>query len=426
MNRIFHFLLVTLHLSWMCPPANGQTQTEVSGLILPRDDDGMYLLNHQGRHEVVWTPQTRVALVANTRLLGGLKNGRFEYKIHSSKEVLTYAIPAGPVMAVKRSHGGSHLQDDLQGAHQEKWLSEHGLELHFNTRPKSEQLATPKDPRFIGLWNPEAPPRTVSINGTAYELSMKKGGQTSALLYNLLTMKDCKPFIHKATVLGCQKGNTLIAEQIHLQPIGDQTALDDPNLPRYLFIGDSISGNYDKGLRAALDGKFNLHHPPTNCGPSRKGAAEILDWLGAYDQPGRHWDVISFNHGHWDRKSDKATYQANLETIIAELKKTKAQLIWVTTCPVPDGYEKAGELDAKGKAPGRTAGVMQKYLNPWAAEVMARHPDIAICDQWQFVKDNADGLFADWWTGMNVHFNGKPADALGAFLAERVEETLRK
>jgi acyl-CoA thioesterase-1 len=169
-----------------------------------------------------------------------------------------------------------------------------------------------------------------------------------------------------------------------------------------------------------LAGKFNLHHPPTNCGPSASGAKNVVSWLGAYDQPGRHWDVISFNHGHWDSKNDKATYQANLERIIAELKKTKAKLIWVTTCPVPNGFPEAGEGDENGKAPGRTAGVMKKYLNPWALEVMKKHPEISICDQWQFVKDNEDALYREFWSGKDVHFGGEPADKLGAFLAAHV------
>ena len=78
----------------------------------------------------------------------------------------------------------------------------------------------------------------------------------------------------------------LIADEIHVLPIGDQAAHDDPKLPRYLFIGDSISGNYDRGLREALKGEFNLHHPPTNCGPARNGAKSIHHWLGAYEQPG--------------------------------------------------------------------------------------------------------------------------------------------
>ena len=69
---------------------------------------------------------------------------------------------------------------------------------------------------------------------------------------------------------------------------------------------------------------------------------------------------------------------------------------------------------------------MQKYLNPWAAEVMARHPEISICDQWQFVKDNAGALYTDWWAGQNVHFGGETADALGKFLGEHLERMIKQ
>ena len=162
---------------------------------------------------------------------------------------------------------------------------------------------------------------------------------------------------------------------------------------RLLFIGDSISGNYDRGLRDTLGEKVNIHHPPTNCGPSSKGAKSIVDWLGAYDQRGRHWDVISFNHGHWDAGNNIGDYQHNLELIIKSLKKTGAKLVWVTTCPVPYGFEQAGGTDDLGKAPGRKWGVMEKHLNPWALEVISRLPEITICDQWQFVKDNEDNLY---------------------------------
>ena len=398
---------------------------EVSGLIIPRDNDGMYVRNDEGQFEVTWTPKTKVALVANTRLLSGLTANRLEYKIHSSKEVVTFSIPKGPITGIKSSRLGSQLENALKEAKDEKWISEHGLTLYFNQEPAREQLPSKDDPRFIGLWDPTTKPRTLSINGTKYEISLKKGGQTKALLYNVLTVKDCKPFINRVTVIGQTKGDILFADEIHIQLIGDQAANDDPKLPRYLFIGDSISGNYDKGLRAALAGKFNLHHPPTNCGPSVQGARSIADWLGAYDQPGRHWDVISFNHGHWDSKNNKADYQANLGVVIRELKKTGAKLIWVTTCPVPNGNPAASPLDDQGKAPGRTAGVMAKYLNPWAAEVMARHPEITACDQWQFVKDNEGGLYTDWWAGKNVHFGGEPADALGRLLADAVTTVMK-
>ena len=68
---------------------------------------------------------------------------------------------------------------------------------------------------------------------------------------------------------------------------------------------------------------------------------------------------------------------------------------------------------------------MEQYLNPWATEVIERHPEIHICDQWQFVKNNEDGLYADWWAGKNVHFNGKSADALGQFLADFVKSVMK-
>lgn len=190
-----------------------------------------------------------------------------------------------------------------------------------------------------------------------------------------------------------------------------QTALDDPKLPRLLFIGDSISGNYGKALRQTLKGKVNAHHPPTNCGPTGKGVGNIVNWLGAYEVKGRGWDVITFNFGHWDSGNTKHKYQANLEFVIDKLEKTGAKLIWVTTCPVPLGY-----------GPGltrRKAGRM-KLQNDWAAEVMKRHARIMICDQWQFVKDNANGVYTKWWQGKNVHFGGPAADELGKLLARDV------
>ena len=397
---------------------------EVSGLIIPRDDDGIYIRNDEGQFEIAWRHDTKVALVTNTRRLSGLKGNRLEYGIHSSTEVVSFPIPDGPITGVRTVRSGKQLEQALLEAEQESWIAEFGLRLYFNQRPEQEQLPSGKDLRFIGTWDPTTRPRTLSINGRKYELSLKKGGQTNALLFNVLTTEDCKPFINRATVIGKRQGGVLIAEEIHVLPIGDPASQDARGKPRYLFIGDSISGNYDKGLRETLGEHFNLHHPPTNCGPSAKGAKNIVNWLGAYDQIDRHWDVISFNHGHWDSENDKASYQASLEKVIVQLKKTGAKLVWVTTCPVPNGYPQAGALNAKGKAPGRTAGVMKKYLNPWALEVINRHGDITICDQWQFVKDNERLLYKDWWAGRNVHFSREPADALGRFLGEHVAKVM--
>jgi len=416
---------LTLCFTVLCSLAKAVEPVIVEGLITPRDDDGMYVRNPDGQFEIEWAKDTRVALEVNTRLFKGLKGDTLHYRVHSSKEIIRFTLPKGPVTGIVGVRNKGQLEKKLKEAREEKWIGEHGLRLRFG-ESLPQQMASPDDLRFIGLWNPTAKPRTLSINGKKYECSLKKGGQTSALLFNLVGTKDCRPFINRARVVGQRKGEVIIAEEIHLKPIGDQAALDDPKLPRYLFIGDSISGNYDRGLRAALAGKFNLHHPPTNCGPSGSGVKNIVGWLGAYDQPGRHWDVISFNHGHWDSKNNKASYQENLEKIIAELKKTKAKLIWVTTCPVPNGYPEAGDLDSNGKVPGRTAGVMEKYLNPWALEVMKNHPEISICDQWQFVKDNEAALYKEFWAGKDVHFSGEPAEKLGAFLATHVLKVTKR
>ena len=397
----------------------------MEGLIIPRDNEGMYIRNPDGQFEIEWTKETKVALEVNTRLFKGLKGNVLHYQVQASKEALRFTLPKGPVTGIVAVRSKSQLEKKLKEAREENWIGEYDLRLFFGeSRP--HQIASADDLRFIGLWDPSAKPRTLTIEGKKYECSLKKGGQTKALLFNVLETDDCKPFVNRARVVGQRKGEVIHATEIHLQPIGDQASLDDPKLPRYLFIGDSISGNYDKGLREFLAGKFNLHHPPTNCGPSAKGRSSILEWLGAYRQPGRHWDVISFNHGHWDSKNDKASYQANLEKIITELKKTKAKLIWVTTCPVPNGFPPAGELDENGRAPGRTAGVMDKFLNPWAIEVMKKHPEISICDQWQFVKDNRDGIYKEFWSGKDVHFGGNPAYKLGEFLGRHVLQVVGK
>ena len=397
----------------------------VEGLVIPRDNEGMYLRNPDGQFEIEWTKETKVALEVNTRLFKGLKGDVLHYQVQASKEVLRFKLPKGPVTGIVEVRNKGQLETKLKEAREENWIGEYGLRLFFGEN-RPQQIASPDDLRFIGFWDSASKPRALTILGKKYECSLKKGGQTKALLFNILETKDCKPFVNRARVVGQRKGDVIHAKEIHLQPIGDQAGLDDPRLPRYLFIGDSISGNYDRGLRAFLAGKFNLHHPPTNCGPSAKGRSSIVEWLGAYRQPGRHWDIISFNHGHWDSKNDKDSYQANLEKIISELKKTKAKLIWVTTCPVPNGFSPAGEMSKEGRAPGRMAGVMEKFLNPWALEVMKKHPEISICDQWQFVKDNGNGIYKDFWASKDVHFSGNPADKLGEFLGKHVLQVTKE
>lgn len=406
-------------------PGNPSEVVIVEGLIIPRDDDGMYIRNPDGQFEVEWTEKTGVALEVDTRIFPGLKGDLLRYPVFASDQVIDFPLPKGPITGIVKVRKGRLLKMALQEAKEEKWIPGFGLILRFGEKLPG-QLPTADDPRFVGIWDPAANPRTLTIEGTKYEVSLKKGGKTTALLFNVIGVRDCRPFVSRARVVGHRKGEVIVADEIHVTPLGDQVARDDPGLPRYLFIGDSISGNYGRGLREALAGRFNLHHPPTNCGSTKKGRASIVEWLGGYDREGRQWDVISFNFGHWDAGNLKATYQENLEAIITELKKTGAKLIWVTTCPVPHGYPPTGGLTKEGRAPRQTSGVMEKYLNPWALEVIRRHPGISICDQWRYVKENEETLFKTFWARRNVHFSRKEGDKLGHFLAEHVHRVTKR
>jgi hypothetical protein len=73
---------------------------------------------------------------------------------------------------------------------------------------------------------------------------------------------------------------------------------DDPELPRVLLIGDSVSRGYTQAARNALAGKANVHRAPANCGPTASGLKNMEAWLG----DGK-WDVIHFNFGIHDRNT---------------------------------------------------------------------------------------------------------------------------
>ncbi len=164
---------------------------------------------------------------------------------------------------------------------------------------------------------------------------------------------------------------------------------DVEGLPRVLLIGDSISMGYTLQVRELLKGKANVHRPPTNCGPTIKGLAELEQWLKIGGDE-KKWDVIHFNWGLHDLKYigangdgivpakskgsrqqvPPAAYQQNLRDLVTRLKKTGARLVWRNTTPVPEG--------ARGRVPGDSA----KY-NEIAAKIM-KDEGVEIHDLYSF------------------------------------------
>lgn len=195
---------------------------------------------------------------------------------------------------------------------------------------------------------------------------------------------------------------------------------DDPNLPRVMLIGDSISIGYTIPVREMLKGKANVHRPPANCGDTARGIQFMERWL-----EGGKWDVIHFNFGLHDLKyldangkyvpPDKGKqvatpeqYEQNLRKIVEMLKKTNARLIWATTTPVPDG------------SLGRVKGDEAKY-NEVAAKVM-KELGVEVDD----LCAVATAKQKEIQLPQNVHFTKEGYQELGKTVSARIEKALKK
>ena len=190
---------------------------------------------------------------------------------------------------------------------------------------------------------------------------------------------------------------------------------DDPDLPRVLLIGDSISVGYTMPTRKMLDGKANLHRALENCGPTEKGVTSLKKWLSE-----GKWDVIHFNFGLHDLKTMPKTekvqvplddYEKNLKTIVEQLKGTKASLIWASTTPVQDE-----KTSAKAK---RTNKNVEAY-NAAAAKIM-RAEGITINDLY---KTAMDGPLADIQNKDGVHFSQRGSRMLAKQVSAAVTKAL--
>lgn len=178
---------------------------------------------------------------------------------------------------------------------------------------------------------------------------------------------------------------------------------DDPQLPRILLIGDSVSRGYTQSVRKALAGKANVHRAPANCGPTSLGLKKIDVWLG----DGK-WDVIHFNFGIHDRKTPVDEYSQRLEQLVERLEKTDAILIWASTTPIPDVPEQ------------KQTAVSIVERNKAAAEIMAKH-DVATDDLFTAITPH----LGEMQNPNDVHFNAAGYNFLGQQVAEAIIQALK-
>ncbi|QDT99455.1 SGNH/GDSL hydrolase family protein [Gimesia aquarii] len=178
---------------------------------------------------------------------------------------------------------------------------------------------------------------------------------------------------------------------------------DDPQLPRILLIGDSVSRGYTLAVRKALAGKANVHRAPANCGPTATGLKKLDVWLGK-----GNWDVIHFNFGIHDRRTPPADYESRLETIVERLKKTGAKLIWASSTPIPADWK---------EGPAMKMALEEK--NAIAARVMKKQ-GVEIDDLFTFITPH----LSETQNPKDVHFNSKGYDLLGKQVAKQIAASL--
>ena len=397
-----------------------------NGVITPLDQtmSNFYIRNADGAIEVMLKKDAQVGLQSRVQR-GGFVSRRVEFEIGGQK--FSYNLPEN--LYVKRTFKN---RDAVK-----RWEDQGRrpiMDGKLYIEPIADNLPTAEKPWMSGKFIRENGRfMEVQIGGEVFQIGTQ-GHDGQHRIMGLLSQKDIRPFVQQAFVHGELKGDVFYASEVCLRMLEDSKVQDDLSLGRYLFIGDSISGNYDKALRTALKGKLNIYHPPTNCGPVQKGVGNIVQWLGAYDQPGLGWDVISFNFGQWDSANTKSKYQADMEKVISELKKTKAKLIFVTTTPIPGGYPEPGELGPDEKATGRVQKTMERFINPWALEVIRRHPKIEICDQHALILN--EQFYSVWLNkagfierGENnpfgdLHIGGLLGEPVGRQLARKVLDIL--
>lgn len=422
-SAVTEFSTVTEERSYADPPTGDLVS---NGVITPLDQEmrNFYIRNADGVIEVKLTDDALIGLQTQVQR-GGFEARKVEFNLGAKK--FSYDLPR-ELYVMRRFKDAAAVKR----FYDRKTTSIFDGKIYL--KPIADHLPTEAEPWISGRFIKEnGRHMDVQIGDRVFQIGTQ-GHDGQHRIMGLLTHEDIRPFIQQAFVHGRVDGDVFLAREVGIRMLEDSRSQDDPKLGRYLFIGDSISGNYGKALRGALKGKLNVYHPPTNCGPVRKGVANIVQWLGAYDEPGLGWDIISFNFGQWDSGNTKANYQADLETVIAELKKTKAKLIFVTTTPIPGGYPEPGALGPDEKSPGRVRETMKRFINPWALEVMARHPEIAICDQHALISN--EKFYATWLSKAgfikkgerspygDLHIGGLLGEPVGRQLARHVLDVL--
>ena len=250
----------------------------------------------------------------------------------------------------------------------------------------------------------------------------------TANVFTAATVDDIKLNNTQLRIWGTVSEKRFVISRISISPARNQNF--DPKLPNVLVVGDSISMNYEKSLKAALAGKMNCRRIDGNSGDSNRGNSALKLWLG--DAPGAksQWGVVVLNHGLHDLKQkadpktqkfsplhqvEPAVYAKNIDRLLKYLTANNYNVVWCTTTPVPASsyglYARRKDEDL----------VYNKVLIP----VLKKYPQVVVCDLNSLVRNSK--VFDEWRKGNNVHFyKEEEVKLLGNAVAEAVMKAYKK
>jgi acyl-CoA thioesterase-1 len=194
---------------------------------------------------------------------------------------------------------------------------------------------------------------------------------------------------------------------------------ENPELPRVLLIGDSISVGYAPTVRSVLAGVANVHRVPRGGYSTGYSLQHMDDWLAAGP-----WDVIHFNWGlhdvvYMDGEGNRVdpeqgthqvsaeAYEDSLVEMVTTMGATGAKLIWASTTPIPQG--------AAARLPGD-----EIAYNAIAARVMQER-GVPVNDLHAFISPH----LASAQQPANVHFTPEGYEMMGERVAEAICQALQ-
>ncbi len=160
-----------------------------------------------------------------------------------------------------------------------------------------------------------------------------------------------------------------------------------PDMPRILFIGDSIVYGLCEELFARLEKEYAVDILATSKCVSGEDFRFELDYMLSRND----YEAIVFNNGLHGWDIDEDTYLVHLEATMKHLKKQAPLLIWRNSTPIRTiGDLDTFEAERNPRVQLRNAG----------AETIARQLEIPVCDLYTPMAEHPE-----WFEADAIHHN---------------------